>query len=56
MVCQAVEKAGSALLYSSNFSLGVNLFFALNQTLARLMAPYPQYRAEIEEATTEAEG
>lgn len=36
-------------LYASNFSLGVNLFFALNETLARLMAPYPAYTASLTE-------
>ena len=41
----AVEKQNGALLYSSNFSLGVNLFFELNKYLARLMEPFPQYRA-----------
>jgi len=36
-------------LYASNFSLGVNLFFALNKKLAALMAPYPSYQAGITE-------
>jgi 4-hydroxy-tetrahydrodipicolinate reductase len=36
-------------LYASNFSLGVNLFFVLNETLARLMAPYPAYTASLTE-------
>lgn len=38
-----------AFLYGSNFSLGVNLFFELNKHLAKLMAKYPAYKAEIEE-------
>src|SRR5690606_20963471 len=38
-----------AFLYGSNFSLGVNLFFELNTHLAKLMANYPEYKAEIEE-------
>ncbi len=29
-----------ALLYASNFSVGVNIFFALNKRLAELMAPH----------------
>lgn len=37
------------LFYASNFSLGVNLFFALNQQLARLIAPHPVYHAEMQE-------
>lgn len=39
----------SAFLYASNFSLGVNLFFELNDYLSKLMAKYPEYKAEIEE-------
>lgn len=42
------EKKG-AFLYGSNFSLGVNLFFELNEKLAKLMANYPEYQIEIEE-------
>lgn len=38
-----------ALLYASNFSIGVNLFFELNQHLARLMNNYPAYDVSIEE-------
>jgi 4-hydroxy-tetrahydrodipicolinate reductase len=36
-------------LYASNFSLGVNLFFALNTYLAKLMANYPAYEPSITE-------
>lgn len=42
------EKQGS-LLYASNFSLGVNIFFALNQHLANWMDAYPQYDISLEE-------
>ena len=38
-----------AFLYASNFSLGVNLFFELNQKLAKLMSVHPEYTAKIEE-------
>lgn len=37
----------SAFFYASNYSLGVNLFFELNKTLARLMAPFDQYKPEM---------
>ena len=30
----------AAFFYASNYSIGVNLFFRLNQQLAKLMAPY----------------
>lgn len=38
-----------AFLYASNFSLGVNLFFALNKKLAKIMEQHPQYNASLEE-------
>ena len=45
------QKKKGAFLYSSNFSLGVNLFFKLNQHLAKLMKPckieYNTYLKEI---------
>lgn len=44
-----VEKKQGAFFYASNFSLGVNLFFALNTHLARLMNAYPQYATAMEE-------
>ena len=44
--CRA--KHGS-LIYASNFSVGVNLFFALNQQLAKLMSTHPNYSVSIEE-------
>jgi 4-hydroxy-tetrahydrodipicolinate reductase len=43
------EHHGHSLLYASNFSIGVNLFFAVNKILAKMMNPYPQYDVQIEE-------
>lgn len=43
------EHRGHSLLYASNFSIGVNLFFAVNKILAKMMNPYPQYDVQIEE-------
>lgn len=44
------NKLNGALLYTSNFSVGVNLFFELNKKLARLMAPYKDvYTLTMEE-------
>ena len=37
------------LLYASNFSVGVNIFFALNKRLAELMAPHPDYEVTLTE-------
>jgi len=40
---------GLALLWTSNFSIGVNLFFKLNQQLAKLMNGIEDYNPEITE-------
>lgn len=39
----------SAFFYASNFSLGVNIFFALNKQLARIMNQFKQYDVHMEE-------
>ena len=38
-----------ALLYASNFSIGVNIFFAVNERLADLMSSQTQYDVELKE-------
>ncbi len=43
-----MEKNG-ALLYASNFSIGVNLFFEVNSFLASLMAKHADYHVTLEE-------
>ena len=48
-ITQQAQAENCGFLYASNFSVGVNLFFALNQQLAKLMAPYPEYQASLEE-------
>ncbi|MDE6243887.1 MAG: 4-hydroxy-tetrahydrodipicolinate reductase [Muribaculaceae bacterium] len=40
---------GGTLLHATNFSLGVNVTMAANRLLARLLAPYPEYHASLEE-------
>jgi len=50
LVADACKEYSGRFFYSSNFSLGVNLFFALNRQLARLMSPYMDtYAAQITE-------
>ena len=44
-----IEEQQSALLHASNFSVGVNLFFALNQKLAQLLSNYPEYKVRLSE-------
>ncbi len=39
----------AAFLYGSNFSLGVNLFFELNEYLAKMMAKFKDYKVTMEE-------
>lgn len=48
-VIEKMKKKGGTLFYASNFSLGVNLFFALNKKLAELMSKYPDYEVTMEE-------
>lgn len=42
------EKKG-AFIYASNFSLGVNIFFELNEYLAKMMKNLDQYNISMEE-------
>ena len=37
------------LFYTSNYSIGVNLFFKVNEYLAKLMNTNPDYRVSMEE-------
>lgn len=47
---KAVLENDGALLYSSNFSPGVNMLFKLNQRLAAMMNGYPDFDVMVEEA------
>ena len=44
-----IGKREASLIYSSNFSIGVNLFFEMNMHLARLMNDHSEYKAAITE-------
>lgn len=46
MMC---EDTGATFFWTSNFSIGVNLFFALNKYLAALMDNFTQYTPEMTE-------
>ena len=48
MATLCAEKNG-AFISSSNFSLGVNFFFGLNEYLAKMMAKFDSYKVEMEE-------
>jgi len=42
-------RSNNTLLYGSNFSIGVNLFFHVNKVLAKLMNDFPAYEVQVEE-------
>lgn len=42
------EKEG-AFFWASNFSIGVNIFFKLNELLAGMMDNFPEFRVDMEE-------
>jgi 4-hydroxy-tetrahydrodipicolinate reductase len=42
-------KGNNTLLYGSNFSVGVNVFFHINKILAKIMNNYAQYEVQVEE-------
>ena len=42
-------RRNNTLLYGSNFSIGVNLFFHINEVLAKVMNNYPVYDVQVEE-------
>jgi 4-hydroxy-tetrahydrodipicolinate reductase len=43
------EENKGCLLYASNFSIGVNLFFEINKQVAALMEPYDNYNISMTE-------
>lgn len=42
-VKEMCEKEGKTFFYASNFSIGVNIFFAMNKYLAQIMNNFPTY-------------
>ena len=43
MVRRKVEEAGASLMYSANFSLGVNIFLRTVRETARMIAPFDEF-------------
>ena len=43
------EQEGKTFFYASNFSVGVNIFFALNKYLAKIMNDFPSYDVRMTE-------
>ncbi|MDH5597669.1 MAG: 4-hydroxy-tetrahydrodipicolinate reductase [Cyclobacteriaceae bacterium] len=48
-VTDLCENHGGTFFYASNYSVGVNIFFKLNQWLGKIMNNYPEYKIEMEE-------
>ena len=46
-VSDYVNQKNASFFYATNFSIGVNLFFALNKTLAQWMNAQPNYTARM---------
>ena len=46
---ELVKQNNGKFLYAANFSIGVNLFFRLNQELAKFMHPYQDYKPYLQE-------
>jgi 4-hydroxy-tetrahydrodipicolinate reductase len=48
-VKQQCEESNASLMYATNFSVGVNIFFHINRMLAKVMNNYPYYDVQVEE-------
>lgn len=48
-IVRVCEEKNGALIYASNFGLGVNIFFELNNHLAKMMNKLKDYKVSIEE-------
>jgi 4-hydroxy-tetrahydrodipicolinate reductase len=48
-VKQLTEQHQASVLWGSNFSIGVNVFFRINQFAATLLSKYPEYKVHITE-------
>lgn len=48
-VVSVCNSKNGAFIYGSNFSLGVNIFFKLNENLAKMMAQLKQYNVRMNE-------
>ncbi|WP_114939936.1 4-hydroxy-tetrahydrodipicolinate reductase [Mucilaginibacter endophyticus] len=48
-VKQQCIDGNKSLLWASNFSVGVNVFFHVNKLLAKVMNRYPYYEVQVEE-------
>lgn len=49
LIKEMCDNGEGTLFWTSNFSLGVNIFFAVNRYLASIMGGFPQYKPSLEE-------
>jgi 4-hydroxy-tetrahydrodipicolinate reductase len=48
-VTEYMKSKNGSLFYAPNFSVGVNIFFHINEVLAKLMNNQPEYNVDMEE-------
>ncbi len=48
-ISEMAKEQNQSILYASNFSIGMNIFFHINKELAEKMNKYEQYEVKIEE-------
>lgn len=48
-VTDLCQQTSGAFFYASNYSIGVNIFFAINRQLARMMNRFPEYDVTLNE-------
>lgn len=48
-IIKLCEDSNGSFIYASNFSIGVNLFFDLNEKLAKMMRPWKDYNVSVSE-------
>ena len=46
---EACRNKKGAFFYASNFSIGVNILFAMNRQLAKIMDSFPEYSVSLQE-------
>ena len=49
-ICELFNQNEAGFLYASNFSIGVNIFFAVNKYLATLMDNFEDYEVSMHES------
>lgn len=48
-IVKLCKNRNGSFIYASNFSVGVNLFFSINEYAAKLMAKWKEYNVSVEE-------